>query len=87
MEVKVVKKDDGYWLSLKGKTGALIHLGEINNSIAIAALEEAAAEETSSKWHTLENGGMWRYVDPEIQAQMPEKRKKKSLRERILKWK
>lgn len=41
MKIQVLKKEDGYWLSLSGKKNALIALGE-HGPIVMDALEEAS---------------------------------------------
>ena len=40
MEIKIICKDDGFWLSLDGKKKALINLGS-HGKIVTSALEEA----------------------------------------------
>lgn len=41
MQIKVLRKDDGYWLSIDGQKKALINL-DIHGEIVTTALEEAA---------------------------------------------
>ena len=47
MQIKVLSKDDGYWLSIDGQEKALINLG-VHGEIVTAALEEAAQQEATS---------------------------------------
>ena len=43
MQIKVLRKDDGYWLSIDGQKKALVNIG-IHGEIVTAALEEAAQQ-------------------------------------------
>ena len=43
MQIKILFKEDGYWLSIDGQKKALVNLG-IHGEIVTAALEEAAQQ-------------------------------------------
>lgn len=48
MQLKVLQKDDGYWLSIDGNLKALVYLGQNHGAITTAALDEAAQHSAQS---------------------------------------